>query len=207
MADDKQAALYAALAKAQGNFKPILKNRTVKIRMKAGGAYDFRYADIDEINLKTRPALTEQGLSVIQPVQTDRSTGAMWIETILTHADGGSITSAIDLKPAGTYADPKEFGAAVTYLRRYAVSSLLGVAADDDLDERPKSPFEDNDNAVLTTLQRTAQEAADQGLAFYADFFQKLTKQDRQALADHHKQLKARAEKVDASKTTEGVES
>jgi hypothetical protein len=132
---DKMAALYAALARAQAKFQPIVKNRDVLIRMKTGGSYKFRYADIEEVNAKTRPALTEEGLALVQPPQCDTATGAAWIETLLVHKDGGVLRSRLDLKPLGTYSDPKEFGAALSYLRRYAVTAMLGVAADDDLDQ------------------------------------------------------------------------
>ena len=138
MNESAMPALYAALAKAQAKFQPIEKNREVLITMKSGGKYKFRYADIEEITSKTRPALTAEGLAVIQPVQSDPSTGATWIETILMHADGGTIKSRVDIKPVATYSDPKEFGAAVTYCRRYAITSMLGVCADDDLDQNGK---------------------------------------------------------------------
>lgn len=128
------AALYAALAKAQGAFTALAKNREVIITMKSGGKFKFRYADLEAITAATRPALAANGLSLIQPVQSDPATGATWIETTLMHAEGGAITSRVDIKPVATYADPKEFGAAVSYVRRYAISSLLGVSADDDLD-------------------------------------------------------------------------
>ncbi len=130
-----ESALYAALARAQAKFKAIRKNREVTITMKSGGKFKFRYADIDEINVATREALTSEGLSLVQPVRGDSSNGAHRIETILMHGSGGTLTSSIDIKPPAAYADPKEFGATVTYLRRYALSALLGLAADDDLDE------------------------------------------------------------------------
>lgn len=135
---DKMAALYAALARAQGKFLPITKNREVMIKLKTGGSFKFRYADIEEINAKTRPALAEEGLALIQPPQCDVATGATWIETMLVHKDGGVIRSRLDIKPLGTYGDPKEFGAAISYLKRYALAAMLGVAADDDLDQNGK---------------------------------------------------------------------
>lgn len=142
---DKMAALYAALARAQGKFLPIVKNREVQIKLKTGGSFKFRYADIEEINAKTRPALAEEGLALIQPPQCDVATGATWIETMLVHKDGGVIRSRLDIKPLGTYGDPKEFGAALSYLRRYSVVAMLGVAADDDLDANGKGLGRDDD--------------------------------------------------------------
>lgn len=135
MSDDtKMIALYAALATAQGNFRPIVKNRSVQVRMKSGGTYAFRYADLEEITSATRPALAAAGLSVLHPLQTEDN-GKTYMQTILAHKDGGVIASRVELPAPTSYNDPKEFGAASSYLRRYAVSSLLGLAADDDLDE------------------------------------------------------------------------
>lgn len=123
------AALYAALAKAQGAFQPIVKNRDVEITMKSGGRYRFRYADLEEILTKTRPALSANGLALIQTINGSN------LVCQLVHADGGVITSEVPMPSVRDLGDPKSFGAAITYLRRYLVTAMLGVAADDDLDE------------------------------------------------------------------------
>lgn len=127
------AALYAALAKAQGAFQPIVKNRDVEITMKSGGRYRFRYADLEEILTKTRPALSANGLAIIQRVEGTNN-GPLLV-CCLVHAAGGVLTSDVPMPSARELGDPKSFGAAITYLRRYLVTAMLGVAADDDLDE------------------------------------------------------------------------
>ena len=130
-------ALYAALAAAQGEFLPIVKNREVSIDIKnkqtgaKAGSYKFRYADLEEVTSKTRPALSKHKLATMQPI-VKRGNQSILV-TRLVHADGGMIVSEIDLPPSG--GDVKNFGAAISYLRRYAKTSLLDVAADDDLDE------------------------------------------------------------------------
>lgn len=126
------AKLYAALAAAQGAFKPIEKNRQVQIQMKSGGKYNFRYADLEEILTKTRPALAANGLSLIQRMEL-RPEGQMLI-CALMHAEGGIVESTAMIPSARQLDDPKAFGASVTYFRRYMVTAILGVAADDDLD-------------------------------------------------------------------------
>lgn len=123
--------LYTAFAKAQGGFKPIEKNRAVTIKPREKPAYSFRYADLQEIREKTTPALSENGLCLFQLV-TDEA-GTTVIRTILGHSSGAQIEAVIRV-PRGD-GDIKNFGATVTYLRRYVVTALLGVAADDDLDE------------------------------------------------------------------------
>lgn len=210
---DKMAALYAALARAQGKFQPITKNREVQIRLKAGGSFKFRYADIEEINAKTRPALAEEGLALIQPPQCDPATGATWIETLLTHKDGGVIRSRLDIKPLGTYGDPKEFGAAISYLRRYSVVAMLGVAADDDLDQngRPASGADDGHtgddeankigalvDSLVTEAKKTTTDAA--ALKFWKDNNAKLAQwpnahsELKEAVAQHRIALKKQTE-------------
>ena len=128
------AALMAALAKAQGEFKPIEKNRNVTIPTKAGGSYKFRYADLEEIIAKTRPALSANGLALIQTIEHGQN-GPL-LSCKLMHAAGGMVSSETLIPSAREMAgDPKAFGAAITYYRRYMVTAMLGVAADDDLDE------------------------------------------------------------------------
>lgn len=124
-----QAALHAALAKAQGGFLAIAKNRSVMIRMKEGGTYKFDYADLESIIRATRPALATNGLAVVQSVGGD---GPLWLDTVLVHSAGGSLISRLPITVGMN--DPKAFGSTLSYLRRYAYSALLCVAADDDLD-------------------------------------------------------------------------
>lgn len=130
---DKLAPLYCALATAQGAFQPIEKNRSVTIRPSEGAPYSFRYADLEEILVKTRPALTANGLALFQVIDTQPNTAMLRCE--LVHKDGGRLVSEISIPHPHTLKDPKQFGASVSYFRRYMVTAMLGVAADDDLDE------------------------------------------------------------------------
>lgn len=120
-------ALYAALAKAQGEFQKVMKNRSVQIKMTSGGSFKFDYADLDQLISCTRPALSRHGLAVIQIIAEGE------LRTSLVHASGGCVTSAMKLPSMGQ--DPKAFGAAISYERRYSYSALLCLAADDDLEE------------------------------------------------------------------------
>lgn len=134
MADlDKQAALFAALAKAQGEFAPVTRDREVEVTMKAGGKYTFSYATLAGAIEITRPVLAENGLAVAQ-LLTSTSDGRPAIETMILHADGGSITGLIPIKTDGL--DPQGVGSLVTYTRRYAYFGALGIAPVDDDDAR-----------------------------------------------------------------------
>lgn len=135
--------LYGALAKAQGEFEPITKNRTAEIPYKdksSGallGSYTMRYADLEEITAKTRPALSRNGLATLQIVGPAKIGGGLALFTQLIHEGGGTLMSEIglpiDLRNGGNI---KDMGALITYLRRYAKGALLDVAADDDLDQQ-----------------------------------------------------------------------
>jgi hypothetical protein len=220
MNDQAMAALYAALAQAQAEFQPITKNREVMITMKSGGKYKFRYADLDEINIRTRPALTKYGLGLMQIVSSEPN-GATFIETRLTHKDGGSVSARLDIKGPREYPDPKEFGAVVSYLRRYQVTPMLGVAADDDIDQRPRHPTGDQDDgggqgddgaeisAIVNDLIAKAGAVTTdaEALKFWKDNNGKLARwpnahaEFKQAVAQHRARIAA------AAKTTEGAAS
>lgn len=131
---DPLAQLYAALAKAQGEFLPLAKNREVEITMSKGGKFKFRYADLEAVLASTRPAMAKHGLSVFQAVEGIPNTPSGALVTVLAHEGGGTVRSVIPLL-SNHGGDIKNFGATITYLRRYALTSLLCIAADDDLDE------------------------------------------------------------------------
>lgn len=127
------AVLYASLAKAQAAFEPITKNRSVTIKPRERAAYSFRYADLEEILTKTRKALTDNGLSLFQSMEQTPG-GATLLSCVLAHESGATLSSSMELGNVSR-SDPKDFGAQVTYFRRYLATCLLGVAADDDSDE------------------------------------------------------------------------
>lgn len=188
----QQGALFGALAKAQGAYSAIAKNRNVRIQMKAGGSYQFRYADIEAVLSATRPALSANGLALIQTIETVGP--ATLLRTALVHSGGGEMTSTIRL-PSPSDSDPKAFGAVVTYYRRYAACAVLGVAADDDLDENGEGGSEDDG---LTAMLKNAREAAQKGTAEYTHYWTKiLTAEQRVAMKDHHDGMKKLALSVD----------
>lgn len=133
------AKLYGALAKAQGEFEPIEKNRSGKVEHRDKqtgvllGTDTLRYADLEEITAKTRPALSKYGLATIQPVSHAKSGGGLAIFTQLIHEDGGMLISELPLK--NDQISVRDMGALITYLRRYAKCAILDVSADDDLDQ------------------------------------------------------------------------
>ena len=124
MSDEKpqeMGALFAALAKAQGQMKGAIKDS-------ANPFFKSKYADLSSVWEACREALAANGLSVVQfPVSEGELVG---VRTILGHASGQSLESVFWVKPKAN--DPQGLGSAITYLRRYALAAAVGVAPEDD---------------------------------------------------------------------------
>lgn len=118
-----------ALVRAQAMMENPARNRSVQVRTQAG-SYQFRYATLDKITDLVRRALAENGLCVLQPIiSTER--GAALV-TRLLHESGQWMECEILLPPLGS--NPQAFGSAVTYMRRYSISAMLNISADEDDD-------------------------------------------------------------------------
>lgn len=128
------ADLAAALAKAQGSFPAIKKEHVAKVRgeSKHGEPVEFSYgyADLADILDAIRKPLSENGLSIIQPIVPSDPEHVLLV-TRLLHSSGQWIESAY---PIDVYEKPQEMGSAITYARRYALTALLGIAAEEDDD-------------------------------------------------------------------------
>jgi hypothetical protein len=121
--------LAAALAKAQGSFTAIKKDKTARVRMKSGGEYQYSYADLASVLEAVRKPLADNGLACVQAINlTDNG---LILQTRILHSSGQWIGSTYPL-PAGGAA--QEMGSAQTYARRYALCALVGIVAEDDDD-------------------------------------------------------------------------
>lgn len=121
--------LAAALAKAQGEFKPVAKSGENPL-------FHSKYVVLDDILQSVMPILAKNGLALMQFLSTNES-GAPTLETSLLHTSGqwiGSIVSIPSLSGNRGTNELQNTGGALTYMRRYAVAALLGVASDDDVD-------------------------------------------------------------------------
>lgn len=122
--------LISALVEAKKHLQNPRRNKTVSVRTKTGGTYDFSYTTLDVVLSSTTKILADHGLVITQ--QIEGKDGASYLETILWHTSGQSISSSVPLVIEGQGA--QAFASAVTYMRRYAICSLLGIAPDDDDD-------------------------------------------------------------------------
>lgn len=118
---DSIKELASALAKAQGEIENASKNSK-------NDHFKNRYADLAEVLNTVRPVLAKHGLSVVQFPSLDG--GIASVETIMMHESGewlSNIASAPLSKP-----DAQGVGSVTTYLRRYSLAALAGVAQEDD---------------------------------------------------------------------------
>lgn len=122
--------LSEALAKAQGEFAQVVRDKTVTVTMKSGGKYTFSYAPLESILHAVAPALSKNGLALTQAVVANN--GKDVVETTLRHSSGQLISNLIPIfvKDDG----PQAYGSGLTYARRYGVTLLLCISADDDDD-------------------------------------------------------------------------
>lgn len=116
-------SLYAALAAAQADMGPALKDSV-------NPAFKSKYADLASVMAACLPALNAHGIAVIQPPYQDEA-GQRFVKTVLVHGETGeSAECAVPLIVAKN--DMQGYGSAVTYARRYGLMSMAGIAPEDD---------------------------------------------------------------------------
>jgi hypothetical protein len=130
------AALAAALAKAQTELANPEKTLTATIGSDRNGegARTFRYAPLSTGLDIVRKTLGKHEIAILQTTAIDQPTRSVSLTTMLTHASGEWIASEWPVCPASDTAAPHRMGAALTYARRYALFTLVGIAGEDDLD-------------------------------------------------------------------------
>lgn len=123
------AHLAAALVKASGTLKPVVKDAT-------NPHFRNRYATLDAITESVRPTLAAHGLAVVQgstmPETNEGVIMGFSLETMLVHSSGEWLSNAVYIpieKPSAQGA-----GSAISYGRRYGLAALLGLTTDEDDD-------------------------------------------------------------------------
>lgn len=126
-----------ALARAQGEMQSAKKTADNPF-------FKSKYADLHEVMDSIREPLSKNGLSISQLIQPDPNSAV--VETLLLHESGEWLSSIIQLQPVKN--DPQGMGSAITYARRYAVSSIVGLASEKDDDGNEASKTGDKQKAV-----------------------------------------------------------
>lgn len=179
---ETSSEFYVALAKAQGEFEPVHRNKTVAVQMKSGGSYTFAYAPLETILAAVLPALNRNGFALVQAVEgeaqfaEDAPPRGEYVTTTLYHANGWlSNKVRIIIKEPGAQA----YGSALTFARRYSVTLLLGVCADEDDDANAA----EGNSATATMKQPTEK----QRITPHGEEYKKEDMQEAQVMANKFK--------------------
>jgi len=136
------AALATALAKAQIELANPEKSLVGTIepqrgqggQVGQGSARQFRYAPLSSGLEIVRKTLGQHEIATVQTTAVDQAAGIVNLITILAHSSGEWIASDWPVCPIAETERPHRMGAALTYARRYALFTLVGIAGEDDLD-------------------------------------------------------------------------
>ena len=139
---DSVGALAAALAKAQAEIANPEKSLTATIvsPFPREGSRTFRYAPLSSGLDLVRKCLGQHEIATVQATAIDGDSGLIKLTTTLVHASGEWVSSDWPVCPVSETAAPHRLGAALTYARRYALFTLVGIAGEDDLDAPDLSP-------------------------------------------------------------------
>src|SRR4051812_39441040 len=129
-------AIAGALAKAQIELANPEKSLTATIRspFPREGDRSFRYASLSTGLDLVRKSLGRHEIATVQTTSIDKGAGLIRLTTTLAHSSGEWVSSDWPVCTVSETAAPHRMGAALTYARRYALFTLVGIAGEDDLD-------------------------------------------------------------------------
>lgn len=138
---------FTALSKTQAAIKGALRDST-------NPHFKSKYADLESTWEACRAQLGGNGFAVVQtPFSEGENIGVV---TVLGHSSGAWVKGRLTVKPMKF--DAQGAGSAITYLRRYALAAMVGVAPTDDDGEaavgRPSPVAQSNDNTPISAEQK-----------------------------------------------------
>lgn len=139
--------LMGALAKAQGEMCNAIKDS-------ANPFFKSKYADLSSVWNACRGPLSKNGLAIVQTIQ--QREGGEVLHTLLGHASGQWISSIMPIKSKSESKgsnDIQQLGSALTYLRRYSLSAIVGIAPDDDDDGNTATSYHNKPKAQAALPQ------------------------------------------------------
>jgi ERF superfamily len=147
-------AIACALAKAQVELTNPEKALTATIKSPFPRENDrmFRYASLSTGLDIVRKTLGKHEIATVQTTAIDNEAGLIRLTTVLAHSSGEWMSSDWPVCPVSETVAPHRMGASLTYARRYALFTLVGIAGEDDLDA-PDLP--------VSTVQARPPEAGD----------------------------------------------
>src|SRR5262249_38955353 len=129
-------AIATALAKAQAELVNPEKSLVGTIRSPFQREDDrtFHYAPLSSGLEIVRKTLGKYEIATVQTTSIDKEAGLVRLSTVLAHASGEWISSDWPVCSVSETVAPHRMGAALTYARRYALFTLVGITGEDDLD-------------------------------------------------------------------------
>ena len=126
--------LAAALAKAQAQLVNPEKSLigTIRSDQGSGTARSFRYAPLSSGLDIVRKTLSQHEIATVQTTSIDEAAGIVRLSTVLAHASGEWIASDWPVCAISETAAPHRMGASLTYARRYALFTLVGMELNRD---------------------------------------------------------------------------
>jgi hypothetical protein len=177
--------LYKALANAKLEIHPIVKNSENPF-------FKTKYSDINDLLKEIEPILQRNGLMLLQPILDGK------VCTSIIHVESGEVIESNMELP--TVSDPQKLGSAVTYFRRYTLSSLLSLQSIDDDGEIIREDLErlrqrasdlldtsvwaDDTNAYRTGQQRIEKYSYEQLKAAIAELVDNQRPSDRHSMKE-----------------------
>jgi hypothetical protein len=152
-------AIAGALAKAQIDLQNPEKSLTAIIRSPFPREDDrsFRYASLSSGLDLVRKSLGRHEIATVQTTSIDDAAGLIRLTTTLAHSSGEWVSSDWPVCSVSETAAPHRMGAALTYARRYALFTLVGIAGEDDLDAPDLHGGFDRTLPVASTSAETGQ--------------------------------------------------
>jgi len=187
MSSDEIGELGAALAKAQEAMEQPQKNKTATIELSKGGKYSYSYADLPTVIDHLKKALPKHGLSYVQRTRIDSN--RLILDTVLVHSSGQWISSQWPLEVSK---DPKQTAASLTYGRRYSLTSLCGISAEETDDDAERRGSGKNEPVIGALSKVKLQEAM---RAFDTDLHKVSDEDELIALVEANKDALAQAER------------
>jgi ERF superfamily protein len=116
----------------------------------------FRYAPLSS-GLDIVKTLGQHEIATVQSTAVDQAASIVNLTTMLAHASGEWIASDWPVYPIGETANPQRMGAALTYARRYALFTLVGIAGEDDMDapDLCEGSLSPSTSAIGASVKRT----------------------------------------------------
>lgn len=194
-------AYNVSLAAFKSEAIVILKSKRVSFENKSGGRTNYKHAELSSVIDALGPALSKHGFAWSWDVKQDKD----WIAVTCTlrHAKGHSeqVTMGGPPDDSGGKNRIQGIGSTVTYLQRYTLKAITGVAEQgDDNDAKPPPPPERTPEqaAALEQLLDAGRDAAMNGTKALTAWWSRLSESQRKEAMPEFGAMKLAARKADA---------